>query len=265
MLERAIQTARLTKQSLSRPRSPRTTEDVVQEYSQGWAFYGRQLEKCATLNEWLRIKGLEDSASWTQRDGKLLQEPVDTGAFYRQTIKQAINTHFMNVKSLCEFGCGVGRNLLWLKSLMPAAEIYGYELCEEGVHVAQSAAAKFGLDVQYRQLDYLNISDRRKLFGPADVSFTCFSLEQIPTGIDQALANILDLSIRGTVHLEPVPENYPITWRGLVGRIDHWKVNYLRDFDAAVRRCRANIVERRVLGTSHNPLMYPSIYVLQKR
>jgi len=264
MLEHAIETARLTKLSLLAPRLRRNTEDVLKEYSRGWDFYGQQLDRCRTLEEWLCISSVDDSVRWTHRDGKLLYDNVDTGAFYRKTIKTAIASHFHEVESICEFGCGVGRNLLYMKTMMPAAAVYGYELCREGVAVARAAAAKFGLDVKYQQLDFLEVPSARELFPPADVSFTCFSLEQIPTGVDKALTNILKLSICGTVHLEPVPENYPLTWRGLIGRVDHWKARYVRNFDAAARSSGARIVEKTVLSTSHNPLMYPSLYVLQK-
>ena len=147
---------------------------------------------------------------------------------------------------------------------MPSVHCYGYELCEEGVFVARTAAAKFGLDVNYRQLDYLRISDASELFELSDVSFTCFSLEQVPVNVHNALTNILALSIRGSVHLEPVPENYPFTWRGIIGRIDHRKVNYVRNLDAAMKSCGAHIAERTILRTAHNPLMFPTLYVLRK-
>src|SRR5437588_317388 len=98
----------------------------------------------------------------------------------------------------------------------------------------------------------------------SDVSFTCFSLEQVPVDVHNALANILALSIRGSVHLEPVPENYPFTWRGIIGRIDHRKVNYVRNLDGVTKSCGAHIAERTILRTAHNPLMFPTLYVLRK-
>ena len=91
-----------------------------------------------------------------------------------------------------------------------------------------------------------------------------FSLEQISTRVSTALQNILSRSRLGSIHIEPVPENYPMTFRGVLGRVDHWKVDYLSGFDQTARAVRGGTVEVEPVASSHNSLMFPSIYILKK-
>src|SRR5262249_9549557 len=77
------------------------------------------------------------------------------------------------------------------------------------------------------------------------------------------LKNILDHANVGSIHIEPVSENYPWSYRGVLGRIFVQRVDYLRNFDAGVRALPVTLVEKHVFTTSHNPLMYPSLNVLK--
>jgi SAM-dependent methyltransferase len=263
MFDAELRSATLAGRTLLRPRLRRDTPDVEKEYSDNWNWYREQLEKSQTLDSWLCLEGICNALEWRNVRGKLVCSREHVGDFYRRSVFDAVQRNFPNAQSITEFGCGVGRNLLYMKRLMPHAQVYGYELCQEGVDVARAAAVKFDIDVKYERLDYLTMSAGGALFPPTDVAFTCFSLEQLPRGIDLALANILGRCKMGSVHLEPVPENYPFTFRGVVGRIDHWKAGYLRNFDAAAKRSRAQAVEKRTMDTAHNPLMFPSLYVLK--
>src|SRR5262249_52641336 len=148
------------------------------------------------------------------------------------------------------YGCGVGRNLLFLKKLLPDVDVYGYELCSEGVSVARSAALKFGLSVSVTELDYVNDSSFRYVLTNTDLGFIMLSLEQLPDQNTLALVNILQHVKLGTIHLEPVPENYPYTFRGLLGRIYSSKANYLKHFDRNVRSLFLTRIVSEVLDTS---------------
>jgi hypothetical protein len=87
--------------------------------------------------------------------------------------------------------------------------------------VARRAAAKFGIDVNYAQLDYVEDGPEKYIHATADLAFTMFSLEQILVRNAQALTNIIGAVGVGSLHLEPVPENYPMTLRGILGRMEH--------------------------------------------
>ena len=95
-------------------------------------------------------------------------------------------------------------------------------------------------------------------------AFTMFSLEQLPRNNITAVRNILERVNLGTIHIEPVPENYPWSLRGILGRIEHRKVDYLSGFDAAVRDLGLKDIHVERLTSAHNPLMSPSLYVLRK-
>lgn len=250
---------------LRRPRMRRATAAVTEEYSAGWDDYRMHLERATSLKNWLRVPGIEDKAGYFNVDGKLSFEAFDSSGFYRQFLLTLMQKAFPQAKSVTEFGCGVGRNLLYLKSQDPNLQVQGYELCQPGVDAGLAAAQKFGIDASYAQLDYLNDAPEKYVHPVADVGFTMFSLEQLPHGCDVALRNILSNVRLGSIHIEPVPENYPWSLRGVLGRIDHWKVGYLSGFDAAVRALDLAGVEVHRLPSAHNPLMFPSAYVLRKR
>jgi hypothetical protein len=250
---------------LKRPKLFRQTNDVTNEYSAGWNEYRKHLDCAATLDQWLCIPGVENLPSFFNIEGKLKYQTFYSGRYYRAELSRLITEAFPQARSVTEFGCGVGRNLLYLKSHKPFLKVQGYELCKPGVDTGLEAAKKFGMEVEYAQLDYLNDPPDRYLLPKTDIAFTMFSLEQLTQGCEVALKNILARVQFGTIHIEPVPENYPWGLRGILGKIDHWKVGYLSGFDAAVRALDLVGVEVYRLNSSHNPLMFPSAYVLRKR
>lgn len=255
--------ARLGLRVLRRRRQDRTTEAVVQEYSDGWRQYEQYLSASKTLDDWLTIQNVDDAPCYFNFEGRLTYGNFNP-RHYRETLVAALRSHFPGAKSITEFGSGVGRNLLYLKKEIPSLDVYGYELCPPGVKIAQAAAAKFAIAANYAPLDYLNDPSEKFVFPDTDVAFTMFSLEQIPTRVSKALKNILFRTRMGSIHIEPVPENYPMTLRGILGRIDHWKVNYLSGFDRATHSLDGVTVAVAPMVSSHNPLMFPSVYVLKK-
>jgi SAM-dependent methyltransferase len=251
--------------TLRRGQQNRDTAAVLGEYSSGWDQYGEYLRGAETLDGWLRIPGVEDVPAYYNVDGRVSYQPFDSSGFYRKSLLNSIREHFPDARSITEYGCGVGRNLLFLKRELPDLECYGYELCQPGVAVAKSAAEKFKVPVQYAQLDYVKDDAEKFVFPKTDVAFTMFSLEQLPRSSERAVRNILDHVRLGSIHIEPVPENYPRTLRGILGRIEHRKIDYLSGFDAVVRSLNLMSVTLKRMTSAHNPLMSPSLYVLKKR
>jgi hypothetical protein len=250
--------------ALRRPRMRRQTDAVLDEYSAGWDSYRAHLAAAHSLDTWLRIPGVETAPAWRMRDGAVVWTDADPSEAYRAALLQALERGFPQARSVTEFGAGLGRNLLWLKRARPDLIVRGYELCPPGVEIGNAAAAKFGVDVRMAPLDYLRPQREQFVFEPADVGFTMFSFEQIPAGIAAGLATVQSQVRDGSIHVEPVTENYPRTVRGWIGRLDHWKVDYLKGFPAAVAALPVDATFD-VLGDSHNPLMYPSVYTLRRR
>jgi len=250
--------------ALRRPRIRRATAVVETEYSEGWNQYWEHLKRARTLEEWLRIPGIEDAPFFHSDRGRLRLGAFDSAVYYRERLLEALGRHFPEAASVTEYGAGLGRNVLFLKSRLPALQVYGYELCRPGVEIARHAAEKFGIECSFSQLDYVGGDSSRYVFPTTDLAYTMFSLEQIPRDNRRAVMNMHAHSRLGSIHVEPVPENYPYNLRGLVGRVDHWKVDYLRSFDRNVRSLGLAGVVQETLASSHNPLMYPSLYVLKK-
>lgn len=247
---------------LRRPRLRRDLGAVLDEYSAGWESYRRHLEVAASVDDWLFLRGVDDVPRYCRRDGVIEHSGFNSARFYREALLAAMVRHFPAATSVAEFGSGLGRNLLHLKRVLPELSLSGFELCEAGVEIGQRSAAKFGLDVAFTQFDFSQEST-----GPiepvCDVAFTLFALEQVPRGISGALSRIYQRARLGTIHIEPVTENYPWTPLGLLGRIDHWKVDYLSGFPMAALQLGAH-VHHQQLASSHNPLMFPSVYVLER-
>jgi hypothetical protein len=256
--------AKRTYSAIRRQKLDRSTASVESEYSDGWNQYWEFLQRARSIEEWLLIKGFEDVEGYYNVDGQLSYQSFDYTGFYRTKVYKAVRDNFPTALSVTEYGCGVGRNVLWLKHRHPNLQVYGYELCAPGVEIARKAAEKFGVDVDYSKLDYLKDTQDKFVFPNTDVAFTNFSLEQLPRDSKQAVENILSHVNLGTVHLEPVPENYPWTYRGLVGRLEHWKIDYLSGFDRAVRSLPLKNVRIDPVHSAHNSLMFPSLYILRK-
>lgn len=248
--------------ALRRPQQKRETSSVLHEYSAGWDEYKTQLAAAETFEDWIR-SDVSVKRFFSVR-GKLEYSTFDFGLFYRNCLLDALQAEFPGARSVTEFGSGIGRNLLFLKNEVPELECSGYELCQPGVDVASDAAKKFGFQVQYAQLDYVRDGPERYVLPRSDVGFTMFSLEQLPQDCSIALEHILDHVTLGSIHIEPVVENYPISLRGILGRIEHRKVDYLSGFDAAARKLDLKHVSMKRLDSAHNPLMFPSVYVLRK-
>ena len=263
-LKKLVFLAKTSYRVVRQPKIVRGSSEVESEYSDGWNQYWDHLKRARTLNEWLSIPGLEPATSYFNVEGKLRHLSFDSTGFYRTTLVDALVQNFPQSTSVTEFGSGLGRNVLFLKSRMPKLKIYGYELCKPGVEIARQAAKKFDVDCQYSQLDYVRDPQSAYIFPVTDVAFTMFSLEQIPRRNQEAVEHIRDHCVLGSIHIEPVPENYPLTFRGLLGKFDHWKVDYLSGFDRNVRALDFADVSVKRLSSSHNPLMFPSLYVLRK-
>lgn len=264
MLNKSKWVARAAYRAIRSQKMNRQKIAVQDEYSAGWESYAKYLEGCASLDDWLRIKGVEDVPHYCNVSGRIEYQAFNSADFNKRKILETLLREFPRVKSVTEYGCGVGRNLLFLKQQLPQVEFYGYELCKPGVEVAQAAAKKFGLDVKYSQLDYVAGQQSDYVFPITDVAFTLYSLEQLPTSNKLAMTNILAHTKLGSIHIEPVPENYPISLRGLIGRLDHWKADYLRGFEQNLSEIDLGEVKREFLGSAHNPLMFPTLYVIRK-
>ena len=250
--------------ALRRRKAVRDQAAVLREYAPGWSKFSDILDATHSLEDWLVQTNEDTGTGYFQLEGRLKYATFNSSNYYRTVLVSAIKRHFGAIESITEYGCGIGRNLLYLKQQFPALKCYGYELVSEAVEIARRAAKKFDEDVEYSQLDYLRDGSEKFVFPATDLAFTMFSLEQLPSGCDLALQNMLLRTRLGSIHLEPVPENYPYTLRGWIARVQHHKIGYLSGFPDAVTTQPLTSAICESMSSSHNPLMFPSMYALKK-
>ena len=248
-----------------RPKLRRNVLAVTQEYSGGLNQYRQFLHRAQGLLEWMRVPDFEDQSAFYNIQGQLQYAQFDSTQSYRDKLLNLLHQYFPEAKTITEFGSGIGRNLLYLKTQLSFLQVQGCDLCQPGVDVPRGAAKKFNMDIKYEQLDYLNDSTDKYVHPRADVAFTMFSLEQLPNRCKEVLDSILSSLRFGSLHIEPVPENYPRTIRGALGRLDRWKVRYLTGFERAVNSLKLIDIEVHPLEYAHNPLIFQSAFVLRKR
>lgn len=242
----------------------RETEWVASEYDKVWADYRGWLDKADRVEDWLYIPGFDDKPHAWHIGGRVHYGAYDHLAFYIDKFVETIKTRFPNARSITEYGCGTGRNLLALKKRMPELECYGYELAPAGVEIGRDAAKKFGLDVKYAQLDYILDGEDKYVHPATDLALTVYSIEQIPEKSNVAVRHMFDHVKMGSIHLEPVCENYPLTYRGVLGRLYTRRMDMVRGLDAGIAALPAKRVHKEVLDTSQNKLMYPTLFAVEK-
>src|SRR5262245_46017146 len=133
---------------IRQPRTRRTTAFVNDEYGQQWAHYRVALDAAVSLDDWLHISGHDDVERYVNINGKMKRASFDSPRFNRQKILEALQTFFPQATSIVEYGCGIGRNLLFLKHALPHLKVYGYELAQPGVQIARGAAKKFAVEAE---------------------------------------------------------------------------------------------------------------------
>jgi len=153
---------------------------------------------------------------------------------------------------LVEFGCGFGRNLLYLKKKYPHITFIGLELSPESVKLCQEAARHYGLDVQFYQA---NVCEKLpELPKGIAVCFSVHALEQMPRIFQHAVTNMLNLAQHEVFFFEPVHELYPSNLRGIVS---HWRTRCIDRLSGLknylVRsNCKIRLMQR--LQCGDNPL-----------
>jgi ubiquinone/menaquinone biosynthesis C-methylase UbiE len=157
----------------------------------------------------------------------------------------------LNPETLCEVGCGSGRNLFYLASKFPSLQCDGYELAATRVNIAKQGqatalantelASLYQVDV--RQMDNIkriNFVEASAFDIPApdqgyDVVLTCEALEQMQLGLGKALSELRRISRQYVLMYEPFADV-----NGFLQRTYLWSRNYFR---TSVHELRAHGLE----------------------
>jgi SAM-dependent methyltransferase len=153
--------------------------------------------------------------------------------------------------TVVEFGCGMGRNLFFLKRKFPSLKLVGLELTPSTVESARKLAREAGLDITFEVAD---MTKKLPIEG-ADVAFSVHALEQLPRDFPAAVDNMLAVAAKGAVFFEPVHELFPKTLRGLAARFRIFNADHLNGLVAHLETsANAKIVSAKAMPTVGNPL-----------
>lgn len=173
--------------------------------------------------------------------------------------------------TVVEFGCGDGRNLLYLQHAFPDRTYVGLELSAVSCALARRLAERFGGDVTYHQADATDATHALPAaLAPrsAALVYSCHALEQMPRLFVRALALMAEASRDAVVLLEPVPELWPWSPRGMVSRLRVRAIDRLRGLVDAAGALAAGgewtVVTARRLGAGSNPLNETCEIVLRR-
>ena len=170
--------------------------------------------------------------------------------------------------TVVEFGCGDGRNLLYLQHALPGRTYVGLELSAVSCALARRLAERFGGDVTYHQADATDALPAALAPRSAALVYSCHALEQMPRIFGRALAHMAEASRDAIVLLEPVPELWPWSPRGMVSRLRVRAIDRLRGLVDAARALAAGgewtVVTARRLGAGSNPLNETCEIVLRR-
>lgn len=135
-------------------------------------------------------------------------------------IRNQLISRMPETGTVVEYGCGDGRNILFLKKRFPHLKFIGYELGENSVALAKAAAEKFGMDVEFHQADVCLPMEPIA----SELAFTFHAIENMPRVFPQAIRNMS--GAKRIELLEPVHELWPMDLRGVVSRLRHRHLDY---------------------------------------
>lgn len=168
--------------------------------------------------------------------------------YLHQRLVQALGLTSSSSGRLLEFGCGQGRNLFWLKRYAPDLRLHGVDISPGAIRAAMSFGKRLGLDVQFDTL-----TGHRLPFpdGWFDAAFTKHCLEQCPYTYRDIIQELLRVTRGPLVFLEPLSELYPVSFRGVCGRLHGLYHEYARGVYRYLRRATTVTHHERV-GWSAN-------------
>lgn len=206
--------------------------------------------------------GGSHTPEWVLVDGKVVFGPyAETYKSFLPQLEKFLAPYLVQSgATIVEFGCGNGRNLLYLKSRYPQIHFVGVELSPVGVELAREASAVYNLDVKFLQADLTVPVD----FGlHAAMCYSCFSLEQMPRKIMGAVANMLRMTDGKIILFEPVPELYPWNLRGITSRCKAIMIDHVRNVTQTLKSNGFTIEYAKRLGMG-DPLTEACVVIAHK-
>ena len=115
--------------------------------------------------------------------------------------------YFADVRSVFEFGCGTGLNLLHLASIFPEKHLYGLDWAQSSCDIVNRLAKAQGINLKGIRFDMYTPDSALDLTS-ADGVFTIGALEQLGTGFGPFLSFLREKSPAICIHFETLNELY---------------------------------------------------------
>lgn len=138
--------------------------------------------------------------------------------------------------TVVEFGCGDGRNLIYLQRALPDGDFVELEPSEVSCALARRLAERFDADVTIHEADVTAELPAALPARSAALAYSCHALEQMPRIFGRALANMAVVSRNAIALFEPVPELWPWNRRGVVSRLRVGAIDRMRGLTGAAAR-----------------------------
>jgi SAM-dependent methyltransferase len=244
--------ARASARSVLRKEYTRTSGAVIEEYEGIRRNYLERFRAAPMPLEAYLVSEADDAID--DRYLQVLDRNLYSGALaeatrrLQQSLIQAID--FYRPKSVLEFGCGAGRNLLAIKRARPGVRCIGLELTPASVEVAKLASQRYNLETEVHVADVTKPVTQAE---SADVCFSVHALEQIP---DSRLVfeQMYRLARKAVVLFEPIVELYGWSPRYMAARIRAHHLDRLRGLYPYILRKRHKIGLARLPDATSNAL-----------
>jgi len=115
--------------------------------------------------------------------------------------------YFGGVRSIFEFGCGTGLNLLHLAEIFPGKPLYGLDWAESSCNIVDQLAKAQGINLKGIKFDMFTPDSGLNL-SAGDGVFTIGALEQLGTGFGPFLSFLREKSPAICIHFETMNELY---------------------------------------------------------
>jgi SAM-dependent methyltransferase len=127
--------------------------------------------------------------------------------FFKVCRAYLFDRFFRDVRSVYEFGCGSGFNLIALAQQLPGKRLCGLDWSKSSYEMVNLFREKLGIDISGRHFDFFNPDRSLDLGADAGVLTMC-ALEQVGPRHEEFLSYLLEKRPAICVNMEPLVELY---------------------------------------------------------
>jgi|SRR3989344_7772481 len=114
--------------------------------------------------------------------------------------------YLSSYKSIYEFGCGTGHNLLRVREINPKAEIFGLDWAKSSQEIIKMMSVKLSDPLLFAKNFNFFKPDKSFKLNKNSAIFTVAALEQIGEDFNPFIKYLLDQKPKICIHIEPVAE-----------------------------------------------------------